>query len=264
MPAVIWAFCSPPPLFRSFLNVVTTFVLLQRTFQRSSIIDQRSAEIHCTVFGYRWHRSRIMNRAAILPIPIPCGGHIFFVGRGVGREKIPKFVFRQYWCETISIGPRHSLDPFIPPPKKKQSTGGSCFFFFFWGGGFDVIPGAHELVRNARQQMAVVVGGGWWARRAFMCEARSQNAKKTMQVTTQNGVPRWKKSSVQNWFKKLLFGAGSKPFFQGIKCNGSSQGNAKKKRHFLRKKTFAGETAKNATIQQKKNTKWFKMRKEWY
>ena len=88
----------------------------------------------------------------------------------------------------------------------------------------------------------------WWRGMTFMCEARIQNAKKKCKLQG-----KMEAHDVQNGFKKFLFGASSKPSFQGIKCNGSNEWNAGEKGIVKGEKTLQGKNAKtNATVQQTK------------
>ena len=72
-----------------------------------------------------------------------------------------------------------------------------------------------------------------------MCEARIQNAKKKCKLQG-----KMEAHDVQNGFKKFLFGASSKPSFQGIKCNGSNEWNAGEKGIVKGEKTLQGKKCK--------------------
>ena len=81
-----------------------------------------------------------------------------------------------------------------------------------------------------------------------MCEARIQNAKKKCKLQG-----KMEAHDVQNGFKNFLFGASSKPSFQGIKCNGSNQWNAGEKGIVKGEKTLQGKKCKKMQPSSKTN-----------
>ena len=171
-----------------------------------------------------------MNRTVILPIPIPRGEGTFF--EGGGEKKSQSSVFDNIDAKPFLLG-----WGIVWTHLSAKPTGRVLFF----AGGFDVMPGAYELVRNARQQV-VVEGHDLYVWGAH------PKCKEKMQVTRQNGGPRCSK-----WVQKISLRRQFKTFFSRHKMQRLQPVECGRKRHCQGGKNLAGKKCKtNATVQQNK------------
>ena len=164
-----------------------------------SVTEQQSAKttVRCSVTDHRSVKNGTDNwswteqwsyRSPSL------GGRVHFL-KGGGREKIPKFGFRQYWCKTISFGLRNSLDPFIC----KTDWSGAIFRGWFRCNA--------RCIWTRQERKTTGGGGGAWplcVRRASKMQRKNASYKAKWRPTMfKMGSKNFSSAPVQN----LLFKA---------------------------------------------------------